>query len=1033
MSGIVTFYSYKGGVGRTMALANVAVLLAQRGLRVLVVDWDLEAPGLERYFGYFTVHSSRGGLLSLLRDRKSGSLGEYRRHVSKVQASLDGKRFEIDLLQSGREGDAGYTALLESFDWERYFEEGGGDFIEALRDRWRKDYDIALIDSRTGLSDTGGICTIQLPDTVVALFTANYQSLYGVRDTMALARSARDRLAYDRMRMRVLPVPARFSQNTAAVEAQEWLGRIAEVLGPFYQEWLSAQQMARQLALDLAIPQVDSYGFGEKLAVIERDRDIDDPMVAVYERIADLLTQDAPAADAILELSRSLLEKPEPTPQAQPTVDYEFDIFVSHASGSVLDEWLDKFMAQLVRGARVELGQELRVFFDHTQIRTEDDWPPVVRDSLLRSRLLLAIVTPEYVESQRCRREWATFEQREKRTQHGPLILPLLMRRPKSMPDWVLQRQCLDYTEIPLRLSAVSRSEKIEQALHDLSSLIAKLLASVPAFDPTWQTVDAIGAKTLESAVSQSPPSPGPASDALDAEGMALLLRENKGRDRTEAGRTMLRQLVAQKDFARVVTLGEALHARLLKDFEITLAYGRGLVETGKLREAEKLLKPLLRRTGTKHAAELLGACALLGRIYKQLFVAAPSQKSREARRALTHAIEVFRFAFNIARDQYWFGVNLVTVASAAHRLGFSTQGTSPRRLARSVLKRMTDVPPSLRERSFELMFAALHVPLEQWYEFLKHMELYLATPELSAVELDGALTDLVEFWDVESLNPHAAALVAALRARLLSAEGGAVKVPVQATAGTAPISSAALESILGASGHQTFASWTRGIECAKSVGLVKLSELGHPIGTCFLVEARDFGFALDEPVLITAAHVLAVEGGRSLPLSAVEFRFEAAASGGLQLRPRQELWRSGPEHLDVVIIRLLNPPALPGLRLASSLPALDEPERVYLIGHPTGEALSLSLQDNELLDYDGRGPERATSGPIVRVHYRAPTEGGSSGSPVFNQNWEVIALHHKSSADLPRLNGHVGTYPASEGIWIRSIVQSSKKGRAAS
>src|SRR4051794_13247188 len=42
---VYTFYSYKGGVGRSMALANVAVLLARSGKKVLVVDWDLEAPG----------------------------------------------------------------------------------------------------------------------------------------------------------------------------------------------------------------------------------------------------------------------------------------------------------------------------------------------------------------------------------------------------------------------------------------------------------------------------------------------------------------------------------------------------------------------------------------------------------------------------------------------------------------------------------------------------------------------------------------------------------------------------------------------------------------------------------------------------------------------------------------------------------------------------------------------------------------------------------------------------------------------------
>jgi len=47
---VYTFYSYKGGVGRSMALANVAVLLASWDKKVLVVDWDLEAPGLHQYF-----------------------------------------------------------------------------------------------------------------------------------------------------------------------------------------------------------------------------------------------------------------------------------------------------------------------------------------------------------------------------------------------------------------------------------------------------------------------------------------------------------------------------------------------------------------------------------------------------------------------------------------------------------------------------------------------------------------------------------------------------------------------------------------------------------------------------------------------------------------------------------------------------------------------------------------------------------------------------------------------------------------------
>src|SRR5450830_2069389 len=50
---VVTFYSYKGGTGRTMALSNIAVLLARQQnatAPVLMIDWDLEAPGLHHYF-----------------------------------------------------------------------------------------------------------------------------------------------------------------------------------------------------------------------------------------------------------------------------------------------------------------------------------------------------------------------------------------------------------------------------------------------------------------------------------------------------------------------------------------------------------------------------------------------------------------------------------------------------------------------------------------------------------------------------------------------------------------------------------------------------------------------------------------------------------------------------------------------------------------------------------------------------------------------------------------------------------------------
>ena len=72
MKGVIfTFYSFKGGVGRSMALANIGVHFCRQGYRTLLIDMDLEAPGLERYFaesGLFqTAHlSTRGGFVDFV-------------------------------------------------------------------------------------------------------------------------------------------------------------------------------------------------------------------------------------------------------------------------------------------------------------------------------------------------------------------------------------------------------------------------------------------------------------------------------------------------------------------------------------------------------------------------------------------------------------------------------------------------------------------------------------------------------------------------------------------------------------------------------------------------------------------------------------------------------------------------------------------------------------------------------------------------------------------------------------------------------
>jgi len=66
---IITFYSYKGGTGRTMSLANVASWLSMTTKnKILMIDWDLEAPSLHRYFGkQSSEFNEQEGLINLFK------------------------------------------------------------------------------------------------------------------------------------------------------------------------------------------------------------------------------------------------------------------------------------------------------------------------------------------------------------------------------------------------------------------------------------------------------------------------------------------------------------------------------------------------------------------------------------------------------------------------------------------------------------------------------------------------------------------------------------------------------------------------------------------------------------------------------------------------------------------------------------------------------------------------------------------------------------------------------------------------------
>jgi hypothetical protein len=216
--------------------------------------------------------------------------------------------------------------------------------------------------------------------------------------------------------------------------------------------------------------------------------------------------------------------------------------------------------------------------------------------------------------------------------------------------------------------------------------------------------------------------------------------------------------------------------------------------------------------------------------------------------------------------------------------------------------------------------------------------------------------------------------------------------------------------------------------------------KFGARFGTAFAVSASDFGLASGETLVLTNFHVVNRNGlSRAEKPGSVEVAFEAAGESGLGPYPVAEVVAESPLDggLDYTLLRLAPGSQLPEpLPITRDLPSLQGRARVAVIGHPNQNEIHLALQDNHLLDHEGAPGGTPPLASRVRVHYHTPTSKGSSGSPVFDVTWQVIALHHagakfdplSSELGLQRLNGRTELYSANEGIWVGSIADDVAK-----
>jgi tetratricopeptide (TPR) repeat protein len=255
---IITFYSYKGGVGRTQLLANLAAFFCfYRNKKILVLDWDLEAPGLHFYFGIDK------------QEIQKGTIDLFQSYVDAVRSSEKGlnesempyfdesyilstkykteKGGRIDFISAGKQ-DENFTNKVNDFGWQHFYKNlDGAPYIEVLKTKLKElDYDYIFVDSRTGINDYSGICNIQFPDINVIIAAPNYQNLNGSLDICKkITESPYMKLEIDGIPIRkpfIYPILSRLDQ-TDDTNSSEWIVRFSEKFDSYIQKTFKLQSL----------------------------------------------------------------------------------------------------------------------------------------------------------------------------------------------------------------------------------------------------------------------------------------------------------------------------------------------------------------------------------------------------------------------------------------------------------------------------------------------------------------------------------------------------------------------------------------------------------------------------------------------------------------------------------------------------------------------------------------------------------------------------------------------------------------------
>lgn len=192
----VCFYSFRGGVGRTTLALSTALNLAEdpesKNPAVFVLDFDIEAPGIDEFDKFRPQSPEQKGLLEYVGDYLDSGSAKPPRLNDYVYPGGGKTRSGLHVMRAGTKGDS-YIKRLAQLDWSDFYRcQHGLEFFENMRVGAKREFgcDYMIVDSRTGLTEIGGICTGHLADAVALVFQPTTAHSEGLR---AVSRAIRRR------------------------------------------------------------------------------------------------------------------------------------------------------------------------------------------------------------------------------------------------------------------------------------------------------------------------------------------------------------------------------------------------------------------------------------------------------------------------------------------------------------------------------------------------------------------------------------------------------------------------------------------------------------------------------------------------------------------------------------------------------------------------------------------------------------------------------------------------------------------------